>query len=313
MFARRKNFSSLDIIYSSSDFGPDSIPAFFIKLRHPNVLWVAGFFLFSPTPWQRNSPYKGKKWFIGLFYWLSQLPLYYLINRFADIIFITSEPDTSKFINSRRGKEKIIVVRGGVDTTPSNKYLNSNNLVPLSSRKYDACFVGRLHYQKGTLELTKIWKLVCNKIPRARLAIIGTGPLESEIKNEIKRQSLCENIDILGPKFGEEKHEIFKQSKIVVHPATYDSGGMASAEAMAWGLPGVAFDLEALKTYYPEGMLKTQRFNLNEFAHNILLLLTDHNTYEVLSQKAARLIREQWDWEKRAEEIFNYIDKNNIS
>ena len=60
-------------------------------------------------------------------------------------------------------------------------------------------------------------------------------------------------------------------------------------------------------------MLKTQRFNLNEFAHNILLLLTDHNTYEVLSQKAVRLIREEWDWEKRAEEIFNYIDKNNMS
>jgi glycosyltransferase involved in cell wall biosynthesis len=88
---------------------------------------------------------------------------------------------------------------------------------------------------------------------------------------------------------------------------------MAAAEAMAWGLPGVGFDLEALKTYYPEGMLKTQCFDLNEFARNILLLLSNRNTYETLSQEATRLIREQWDWEKRAEEIFKCIAKSDMS
>jgi len=31
---------------------------------------------------------------------------------------------------------------------------------------------------------------------------------------------------------------------------------MAAMEAMAWSLPGVCFDLEALKTYYPKGMVK---------------------------------------------------------
>ena len=31
---------------------------------------------------------------------------------------------------------------------------------------------------------------------------------------------------------------------------------MAAAEAMAWGLPGVSFDLESLKTYYQKVWLK---------------------------------------------------------
>ena len=311
-YSKCKNLSSGDIIYSSSDFGPDSIPAFIIKLRNPGVLWIAGFFLFSPTPWQRNSPYKGKKWFIGLFYWISQLPIYYLINRFADIVFVTSEPDIPKFINFKRGKENIIVVRGGVDTNPSNKYLNSNNVVPLSNRKYDACFIGRLHYQKGVLELPKIWKLVCNKIPKAQLAIIGTGPLESEIKDEIKRQSLSQNIDILGFKVGEDKCEVFKQSKIVLHPATYDSGGMAAAEAMAWGLPGVGFDLESLKTYYPKGMLKTKCFDNNEFAENIEEMLTNPVTYKKLKDEALDLINTEWEWTARSKIIFDQIFSNPI-
>jgi glycosyltransferase involved in cell wall biosynthesis len=50
---------------------------------------------------------------------------------------------------------------------------------------------------------------------------------------------------------------------------------MAAWEAMACGLPGVSFDLPALRTYYPKGMLKTPCYDLKAFAENILKLLND--------------------------------------
>ena len=53
--------SQEDIILSSSDFMPDSLPAFIIKLRNPKVKWIASFYLFAPRPWKKNSPYKGTK------------------------------------------------------------------------------------------------------------------------------------------------------------------------------------------------------------------------------------------------------------
>jgi hypothetical protein len=40
---------------------------------------------------------------------------------------------------------------------------------------------------------------------------------------------LEENVFLLRSKDGKEKLEVLKSSKIVVHPATYDSGGMAAA------------------------------------------------------------------------------------
>jgi glycosyltransferase involved in cell wall biosynthesis len=302
-----------DIVLSASDFWPDFAPAFILKLRNPRIKWIASFYLFAPKPWLKNSPYRGTKRFLGLIYWVSQLPIYYIIKKFADLVFVTSEPDVIPFITKERTIEKIVVVRGGVDMTPVKKYFESGEFISIEQRKYDACFVGRFHYQKGVLELIQIWQKVCRKRPQSRLAIIGTGPLGGAIQNKINQLSIQNNIDLLGFMNGTEKFEIFKQSKTIVHPATYDSGGMAPAEAMAWGLPGVGFDLEALKTYYPEGMLKTQCFDLNEFARNILLLLSDRNAYETLSQKATRLIRDQWDWEKRAEEIFKCIAKSNMS
>ena len=94
-------------------------------------------------------------------------------------------------------------------------------------------------------------------------------------------------------------------SKVIVHPATYDSGGMAAAEAMAWGLPGVGFDLEALRTYYPKGMLKTKCFNLKEFARNILELLVNAGSYSKISQEAYSLVLENWEWDRQAQVIFN--------
>jgi glycosyltransferase involved in cell wall biosynthesis len=237
------------------------------------------------------------------------LPIYWIIKRYADIVFVTSKPDVNKFITNKRSAEKIVVIRGGVDVEPSTEYLSSNNLIPISDRKYDACFVGRFHYQKGVLELIDIWKSVCEKKSNAKLAMIGVGPLESEVKNKISELELNKNIELLGFKDGTDKYEIFKQSKIMVHPATYDSGGMAAAEGMAWGLPGVSFDLEGLKSYYPKGMVKTKIHNIDQFATNITELLDNREYYDKISKEARDLIVEVWDWNKRSEQIYNSIFK----
>jgi glycosyltransferase involved in cell wall biosynthesis len=297
------------IVYSASDFLPDSIPAFALKLKFKDkIKWVAGFYLFAPNPFSRDSPYTGDRKLKGLFYYLSQLPIYWIVKRYADAVFVTSEPDVRRFITGKRGRNGIMVIRGGVDINPSTKYLNSKKVIPKDKRKYDACFVGRLHPQKGVLELIDIWANVCKAKPDARLAMIGNGPLEKEVRKKINEQNLEEQIDMLGFKDGNEKFEIFKMSKLMVHPAIYDSGGMAAAEGMAWGLPGVSFDLEALRTYYPKGMLKVPPRDITGFANSILELLRDENLYTNTANDARNLIIEKWDWEKRADEIMNNLE-----
>ncbi|MCG2711489.1 MAG: glycosyltransferase [Candidatus Omnitrophica bacterium] len=292
-----------EIVYSASDFWQDSIPAIILKLKNKNIKWIAGFFLFAPKFWSKETPYKGWRFLIGFGYWIMQLPIYLLVKNFADIVFVTSEPDVKKFVTKRRPSEKVVVIRGGVDIKPSLDYLNSGKIISFENRIYDACFVGRFHSQKGILELIDIWKIVSSEISEARLAMIGIGDLEKEAQKKIAELNLEKNIDLLGFKDGQEKYVIFKQSKIIVHPAVYDSGGMAAAEAMAWGLPGVSFDLEALKTYYPKGMLKTRCFDKHEFAENIIKLITNMEIYSELKDQAIELIHEKWGWEKRAEEI----------
>ena len=299
-----------DYVYSTSDFYPDLLPAFYAKLKNKKIRWIAGYYLFAPSPFSSESPYKGIHRFRGFLYWLMQRPSYFIVRHWADFVFVTSEPDVARFITKARDKSKIIVIQGGVDITESEKYLDSGQVIPTDKRKYDACFVGRFHFQKGVLELVDIWRRVLKKKPDAKLAMIGDGGLEAEVEKKIKKYKLENNIILLGFRIGQEKYEIFKQSKMMVHPATYDSGGMAAAEGMAWKLPAVSFDLLALKTYYPKGMVKTEINNFDQFAENILKLLEDKNFYDKISSEAFSLIREVWDWKKRAEQIYNSVFKN---
>jgi len=290
-------------VYSVSDFYPDLIPALLIKLFNKKIKWVAGYYLIIPPPWDPETPYKFDR-FKGLLYWIMQIPSRFVVKYFADCVLVTSQPDVSVFVTKKRDKSKVVVVRGGVDITESEKYLSGKKIIPVFKRKYDACFLGRFHPQKGVLELIDIWKLIVERKPTAKLAMIGGGELFSQVQKKIIKLGLKKNIDLLGTLGGEKKYAVFKNSKLMVHPAIFDSGGMAAAEGMAWELPGVSFDLEALKTYYPKGMLKVEEGKVRKFAKTVLKLIDEDVLYSKTAKKARELVLEKWVWEKRTDEVY---------
>lgn len=293
VFQHLHELKSYDYIYSVSDFYPDFVPAALIKILNRKTHWIAGYYLNAPNPFSLASPYNQTGQFLkGLIYFIGQIPTKIIIKLLANTVFITSEPDRKLFPH-----QKTIVIRGGVDISEAA----TKKILP---KKYDAVFIGRLHPQKGVIELIDIWKKVVDQLPTAKLAVIGNGDLDKKMRQKISIYGLKKNISMLGFLDGTKKNQIFRQSKIVIHPAIYDSGGMAAAEAMAFGLPGVSFDLEALKTYYPQGMIKTKCFNLDEFTQNIIDLLSDKKLYQQYSRQARKLIFEQWNWQKQSQKIY---------
>jgi glycosyltransferase involved in cell wall biosynthesis len=286
-------FKKYDLVYTVSDFYPDLIPGLFYKFTHTKTQLVAGYYLFAPNPFDSQSPYiQNDEFFKGLFYYLSQLPSRLAVNLWADMVMVTSDPDIKKF-----PQKKVIVVQGGVDKPPQIK----------SKKIYDAVFLGRLHPQKGVVGLIDIWKYVVKVKPKAKLALIGNGALEAKIKSRIQKYHLEKNVILFGFKTGIKKYKIFSQSRVALHPAIYDSGGMAVAEAMSMGLPAVSFDLKALKTYYPKGILKTKCFNKKQFAKNIINLLDNKKLYKTYALEAQNLINSVWLWSKRAPKIYKKI------
>lgn len=103
------------------------------------------------------------------------------------------------------------------------------------------------------------------------------------------------------------KYNIFLKSNIILHPAIYDSEGMAACEGMAWGLPAVGFDLESLKTYYSKGMLKVSVGNYKDFSKKVIELLENKELYEKAKNEAI-IFASKWDWSHRQNIIFSKLN-----
>ncbi|OGM04064.1 hypothetical protein A2715_05000 [Candidatus Woesebacteria bacterium RIFCSPHIGHO2_01_FULL_39_32] len=306
------NHQSPITIYSASEFWMDSLPAFILKLRYPKITWAASWYQTAPNPFHgylENGQRRNKYFFSSLFYWLMQLPIKPLISSFADYVLVNNEEERKQFSDLNK-KGRMIVVLGAVPLEEINKFLITNSKL-LTTKEYDAVFQGRLHAQKGVVELIDIWKKVVEIKPLAKLAMIGDGPLMGKVKKRITMNKLTNNIKVFGYVFdGPKKYKIFSKSKIVVHPAFYDSGGMASAEAMAFGLPCVGFNLKAYKSYYPQGMVKVDIGNTNAFAKKIMELLENYSLRIKIGREAKYMIEENWSWEKRANEVLERITTN---
>lgn len=294
------------IVYSASDFWMDSLPAVIIKIRFPKISWVATWFQTAPNPFigfkegDRERSYR----FSALKYWFAQLPIKPLIKKYADFVLVNNEAEKKQFPQMNK-KKRVIVAFGGVDYKSIELYVKHH---PLSSKIYDGVFQGRFHPQKGIVELIDIWKLVVNERPNAKLALIGDGPLLDKVKERIEYLDLEKNVKLFGYIFNNErKYRIFQQSKVVLHPAFYDSGGMASAEAMAFGLPAVGFNLISYKSYYPKGMIKVKINDLKGFAKVVIKLLSSSTLYSKVGNEAKIMIKKGWSWDKKAYEILSYF------
>ncbi len=294
------------IVYCATEFWMDSLPGFILKLRFSNITLVTTWFQTAPNPLvgfkegDRASSYR----FSALAYWLVQLPIKPLIKKYATFVLVNNEYERKQFPKMNE-KGKVIVILGAVDLSRIREILMQ---VKEKNKIFEGVFQGRFHPQKGILELIDIWKLVVDKRPKAKLALIGDGPLMEKVKQKIQKLNLQKNIKLFGYVFdGVKKYTIFSQNKVVLDPAFYDSGGMASAEAMALGLPAVGFDLTAYKSYYPKGMIKVPINNFQAFARAILELLGDKKLHLEIGNQAKNMIAQNWSWDTRARQILDQV------
>lgn len=287
-------------VYMSSEFWMDCFGGVIVKYRYPQISLVATWYQTAPNP--LNGFGKNRYRFKSIPYWFVQQISKPLIRKYADIVFVNNDLEKKEFL-----EKKTISVLGAVNIP---KIISEKKMKP-SIKKYEAVFQGRFHPQKGVEELIDIWSRVVKRMPNARLCMIGDGELKTSVVKKIREKKLENNIELKGYVFdGDKKNQLFSQSKLVLHPAYYDSGGMASAEAMIFGLPCIAFDLPAYDMYYPVGMIKIPTGNLDEFANKVYELLMDKKIRNRIGRQGAEYIKKHSTWKIRSEEILKKMTNN---
>ena len=110
-------------------------------------------------------------------------------------------------------------------------------------------YLGRLSKEKGIFTL-----IDAIKTTKKHLIILGTGPLESELKSYVKNLGLETNIEFLGFKKGKELENYVKEAKAVILPSEwYENCPYSAMEALAKGKPLIVSNLGGLPEFVDDG------------------------------------------------------------
>lgn len=270
-----------DVFLGTSDFLPDVLPIFWLKMRNKKTKWVQHIFHLIPS--SRKIPFLAQR--------LSLL----LIKKLADAVIVDNRLLKNDLVKLGFSSEKIFINYPGIDI----KYLKS--IKAKKTGGYDGIFMAQLRQSKGIFDLIKVWRLVCKKKPNAKLGIIGKGEKEimKEIKIAVEVAGLKENINLLGFLEDVKALGIIKASRLFVFPSHEEGFGIAPLEAQALGLPVVAWNLLVFNEVFPKGMKKVRMGEIEKFADEVLSLLADKQVHWKLSKEAIRNA-ERYEWKKVA-------------
>lgn len=147
-------------------------------------------------------------------------------------VILANSNHLRRILENYYGKGKVKVCYPGIDVT---RYYYSE-----PKEKAILC-VSRLFYPKRVQLLLHSMKHVVRKHPDAKLKIIGTGPQEDELKQEVIRLKLQKNIEFLQFISEERLIEEYSTCLFTTYPSKDEPFGLAPIESMASGKPCVVF------------------------------------------------------------------------
>ena len=280
------------IIYSAHELLFDVLIALKLKIKNPKSKWVAIIHWVPPSPfWKRkNSTYIN-----SLLFFINQRLSMFLISKFADSV-TTYKTNFGKIKKSGIKFNNLNEVYCGLDFEKSSQFSKKFEKI------YDAAFVGRLQHIKGIYDLVNIWSRYVKEInPKGKLIMVGEGINKNELKNEIIKNKLQNNIDIVGflpNQFG--PLEYLAKSKYFIFPSYEEAWAIVIGEAMACKTPVFCYALEELELVWEKNLFYSKIGDFNNMFENIKKYNSETIEYREI-QNSSYDFAAKYDWNK----IFN--------
>lgn len=301
LFSLPKSLRNLhpDIIRSTSEQIYDVWPALKIKRRNPKARWSAVVHWLPPWPvWKRSS----SQFWNSLFFFVAERLGLTVASRWANILLPVSFATARQLEGIGIKKDRYRTVECGVNYGAIQKICRR-----VKSKRYEGVFLKRLQLSKGVLDLIYIWQKVVIQLPQAKLLVIGSGIDEQKAKAVVKRLCLEKNIIFVGAIHNlKEKFTYLSQSKIFLLPTHEENWAISVGEAMAAGLPVIAYDLKELREVWQDAFWPVPKGNLVYFSRAICTLLKNPQKSKALAQKGKEYVK-RYDWQKIAKEELKYI------
>lgn len=151
--------------------------------------------------------------------------------------------------------------------------------------------VGRFVQQKNHTFLVDVFKGYHKKNPDSKLLLVGSGPLEDEIKKKVERLDLKDSVLFLGQR--DDINKLYSVMDVFCLPSLYEGLPVVGVEAQAAGLPTI-FSNRISKEVIVSSYAK-------------IVSIQDTGLYIEKINKATRSIKKQRSYAT----VFEYMDINN--
>lgn len=174
-------------------------------------------------------------------------------------------------------KNNVPIIYNGIDLDScirKNNYSFNDRIV----------HIGRFTEQKNHEELIEIFNEILKFDKKLKLYLIGVGELQSNIRNKVKQLKIENSVVFLGEK--KSCYKILNKADIFVLPSKWEGMPMSLIEAMATGLPCVAFPVGGIPNMICDGKNGYLPENALEFIQCICKIKADKELRKKIGKNA---------------------------
>ena len=215
--------------------------------------------------------------------------------------------------------ERIARIDNGVGIPPPQSPASRNAArAALSEANHDlrlepnaklSVYTGRLHPDKGLLDLVNAWRPIAERWPSARLWLVGEGPQREELFRRISDHDLKYRICLPGA--FDDTEEVLEAADMFILPSYSEGMSLSLLEAMAAGLPVIASDIagnRALVTDDQSGLLVPPR-DVRALSMAIVRLIEQPALRVALGSRARQEVQDKYSLKKMGREHLELIQR----
>jgi glycosyltransferase involved in cell wall biosynthesis len=245
-----------DIAYGVSEYWFDTIPVMRCRARHK------AFHLGMMAPRLGEVLFKSRADVTTLrlaafYFWLSQQFSGRLFRFCRGGVITYPHPEIRDYL-MRFGQPE-----SGLWYIPNGSDVALADRVPPQPKQFDVAWMGRVHPQKGIDDLLATLAWLKQQVPDFRAVIIGKS--QDKLEPVASRMGLAGNVTFSGLVSEEEKFRLLKSSRVFVMPSRYESWGIVVGEAIASGVPVVAYDLPCYRPVFGDFVRYVKCFDSDGF------------------------------------------------
>jgi glycosyltransferase involved in cell wall biosynthesis len=210
-----------------------------------------------------------------------------------DANFFSSREQLAKYKKLKSQRSEYLPYQG-IDCEKFHPQNICYNPIPDDNRP-TILFVGRITAEKNVNQLLDAYPLIAAKIPDVHLVIVGSGPLDQEIRQRAKK--FPSGVTIWGESLGTELLGWFARADVFVNPSVTENFCTTNNEALASGTPVVAVIAPSTaEQVFPgiNGFLAKPN-NPQDFAQQVIKILENPELKAELTRHARSSILE-FDW-----------------